>query len=209
MEIAARGWGRDHGENVIAKRDLATAEIGSFNLYSRQATYVTAESQSAKMNSPTIEIRFDSKIVLNGDYLVRVSLTKREIASLFFLLHSDTGLDDLIDEFIRVRKLHDSGPLPALPPLPFPERLLKKLDEIELSVRTTNVLRINDIVYVGDLVQKTAGELLRLASFGRRSVNEIEELLARMNLHFEMYVPAWPPENVKELSKRFSNLNPD
>jgi DNA-directed RNA polymerase subunit alpha len=85
--------------------------------------------------------------------------------------------------------------------LPFDKNLLRKVDELELSVRSQNCLKNDNIVYIGDLVCKTEGEMLKTPNFGRKSLNEIKEVLANMGLRFGMEVEAWPPENIEELSK--------
>ena len=93
----------------------------------------------------------------------------------------------------------------AIPELPFNPALLKKVDELELSVRSANCLKNDNIVYIGDLIQKTEAEMLRTPNFGRKSLNEIKEVLAQMGLHLGMEVPDWPPENIEELAKRFED----
>ena len=80
--------------------------------------------------------------------------------------------------------------------------LLRKVDELELSVRSANCLKNDNLVYIGDLIQKTESEMLRTPNFGRKSLNEIKEVLAQMGLHLGMEIPAWPPENIEELAKR-------
>ena len=80
--------------------------------------------------------------------------------------------------------------------------LLKKVDELELSVRSANCLKNDNIVYIGDLVQKTEPEMLRTPNFGRKSLNEIKEVLKMMSLELGMDVEGWPPENIEELVKR-------
>ncbi|HYM99563.1 MAG TPA: DNA-directed RNA polymerase subunit alpha [Aestuariivirgaceae bacterium] len=89
------------------------------------------------------------------------------------------------------------------PELEFNAALLKKVDELELSVRSANCLKNDNIVYIGDLIQKTEAEMLRTPNFGRKSLNEIKEVLAQMGLHLGMEVPNWPPENIDELAKKF------
>ena len=89
--------------------------------------------------------------------------------------------------------------------LPFNRNLLRKVDELELSVRSANCLKNDNIVYIGDLVQKSEAEMLRTPNFGRKSLNEIKEVLAQMGLHLGMEVPGWPPENIDELAKRFED----
>ena len=91
------------------------------------------------------------------------------------------------------------------PDLPFNPALLKKVDELELSVRSANCLKNDNIVYIGDLIQKTEGEMLRTPNFGRKSLNEIKEVLATMGLSLGMDVPNWPPENIEDLAKKFED----
>lgn len=86
--------------------------------------------------------------------------------------------------------------------LPFNKNLLKKVEELELSVRSANCLKNDAIVYIGDLVLKTEAEMLRTPNFGRKSLNEIKEVLAKMGLHLGMDVPEWPPENIDELARK-------
>lgn len=86
--------------------------------------------------------------------------------------------------------------------LPFNKNLLRKVDELELSVRSANCLKNDNIVYIGDLVQKTEQEMLRTPNFGRKSLNEIKEVLAQMGLHLGMEIPSWPPENIDEMARR-------
>ena len=89
--------------------------------------------------------------------------------------------------------------------LEFNPLLLKKVDELELSVRSANCLKNDNIVYIGDLIQKTEAEMLRTPNFGRKSLNEIKEVLSGMGLHLGMEVEDWPPENIEELAKRFED----
>jgi DNA-directed RNA polymerase subunit alpha len=87
----------------------------------------------------------------------------------------------------------------------FNAALLKKVDELELSVRSANCLKNDNIVYIGDLIQKTEGEMLRTPNFGRKSLNEIKEVLASLGLHLGMDVPDWPPDNIEELARKFED----
>ncbi|MEO1328230.1 MAG: DNA-directed RNA polymerase subunit alpha [Pseudomonadota bacterium] len=83
--------------------------------------------------------------------------------------------------------------------------LLKKVDELELSVRSANCLKNDNIVYIGDLIQKTEAEMLRTPNFGRKSLNEIKEVLSGMGLHLGMDVSDWPPENIEDLAKKYED----
>ena len=89
--------------------------------------------------------------------------------------------------------------------LPFNRNLLRKVEELELSVRSANCLKNDNIVYIGDLVLKTESEMLRTPNFGRKSLNEIKEVLEEMELHLGMVVPEWPPENIEELAQKLED----
>ena len=89
--------------------------------------------------------------------------------------------------------------------LPFNRNLLRKVDELELSVRSANCLKNDNIVYIGDLVQKSENDMLRTPNFGRKSLNEIKEVLENMGLGLGMDVEGWPPENIEEMAKRLDD----
>jgi DNA-directed RNA polymerase subunit alpha len=89
--------------------------------------------------------------------------------------------------------------------LPFNPNLLRKVDELELSVRSANCLKNENIIYIGDLVQKSEHEMLRTPNFGRKSLNEIREVLETMGLTLGMIIPNWPPENIEELTKKLED----
>lgn len=111
-------------------------------------------------------------------------------------------LQDQLQLFITFEEPQLAAPSRRRPELPFNPNLLRKVDELELSVRSANCLKNDNIVYIGDLVQKTEAELLRTPNFGRKSLNEIKEVLAQMGLHLGMEVPGWPPENIEELARK-------
>ena len=89
--------------------------------------------------------------------------------------------------------------------LPFDKNMLKKVDELELSVRSQNCLRNANIVFVGDLVTRSEPEMLKTANFGRKSLNELKEVLASLGLKFGIEVAEWPPKSIEELSKKYEN----
>ncbi len=83
----------------------------------------------------------------------------------------------------------------------FNKNLLKTIDELELSVRSYNCLKNENIIYVGDLVSKSEAEMLKTANFGRKSLNELKDNLKAMGLGFGMKLVNWPPKNMDELLK--------
>jgi DNA-directed RNA polymerase subunit alpha len=114
-------------------------------------------------------------------------------------------LQDQLSVFVNFEEPQAAGRADEDGDIEFNPLLLKKVDELELSVRSANCLKNDNIVYIGDLIQKTEAEMLRTPNFGRKSLNEIKEVLAQMGLHLGMEVPGWPPENIEELAKRFED----
>jgi DNA-directed RNA polymerase subunit alpha len=110
-------------------------------------------------------------------------------------------LQDQLSLFIGFDDAEDEKP-EEVDTLPFHANLLKKVDELELSVRSHNCLKNENIVYIGDLVSKTENQMLKTPNFGRKSLNEIRDLLSNLGLRFGMEVSNWPPENVEELAKK-------
>jgi hypothetical protein len=91
---------------------------------------------------------------------------------------------------------------------PFDPLLLKKVDAVfpNLSVRAAFALRNEDIIYIGDLVQKHEDEMLRGLNFGRKLLYEVKEALATLGLQLNTKVPDWPsPENIENLAKCFED----
>lgn len=115
-------------------------------------------------------------------------------------------LQDQLQLFINFEESKIEKKEEAKPDLPFSPYLLKKVYDLdELSVRATNCLKNDNIVYVGDLVQKTEAEMLKTPNFGRKSLNEIKEKLAKIGLRFGMEVQGWPPENIEELARKYED----
>jgi DNA-directed RNA polymerase subunit alpha len=111
-------------------------------------------------------------------------------------------LQDQLQSFINFDEPEIQQDQDSAEKLSFNSNLLKKVEELELSVRSANCLKNDNIIYIGDLVQKTESEMLRTPNFGRKSLNEIKEVLTQMELNLGMSVLDWPPENIDELAKK-------
>jgi DNA-directed RNA polymerase subunit alpha len=111
-------------------------------------------------------------------------------------------LQDQLQVFVNFEEPEEARGKEEGEELPFNRNLLRKVDELELSVRSANCLKNDNIVYIGDLVQKSESDMLRTPNFGRKSLNEIKEVLSTMGLHLGMQVEGWPPENIDELMKK-------
>jgi len=114
-------------------------------------------------------------------------------------------LQDQLSVFVNFEEPEQGTRADVDDDLEFNPVLLKKVDELELSVRSANCLKNDNIVYIGDLIQKTEAEMLRTPNFGRKSLNEIKEVLSGMGLHLGMELVDWPPENIDELAKKYED----
>jgi len=141
--------------------------------------------------------------ILDYDKLTMSLETNGSITPEDALAFSARIVQDQLEVFVNFEEPKKEAEAPSIPELAFNPALLKKVDELELSVRSANCLKNDNIVYIGDLIQKSEAEMLRTPNFGRKSLNEIKEVLASMGLHLGMEVPGWPPENIDDLAKRF------
>ena len=139
---------------------------------------------------------------LDYDKLVMNVETDGSIAAEDAIAYAARIFQDQLSMFINFDEPKKVEQKPQAIEPEFNKNLLKKVDELELSVRSMNCLKNDNIVYIGDLVQKTEPEMLRTPNFGRKSLNEIKEVLNSMSLYLGMEIPNWPPDNIAELSKK-------
>jgi DNA-directed RNA polymerase subunit alpha len=143
--------------------------------------------------------------VLDYDKLAVQVQTDGSITAESAIAYAARTLQDQLQVFVNFDEPKERVADEEKPDLAFNPVLLKKVDELELSVRSANCLKNDNIVYIGDLIQKTEGEMLRTPNFGRKSLNEIKAVLAQMGLHLGMEVDGWPPENIEDLAKRYED----
>jgi DNA-directed RNA polymerase subunit alpha len=143
--------------------------------------------------------------ILNYDKLTMEIETDGSVAPDDAVAYAARILQDQLNVFVNFAEPERPTAQESVPELEFNPALLKKVDELELSVRSANCLKNDNIVYIGDLIQKSEAEMLRTPNFGRKSLNEIKEVLASMGLHLGMDVPNWPPENIEDLAKRYED----
>jgi DNA-directed RNA polymerase subunit alpha len=107
----------------------------------------------------------------------------------------------LVDQLVVFAQLEgtqatgDSAPnrSPAVDPM-----LMRPVDDLELTVRSANCLKAENIYYIGDLIQRTENELLKTPNLGRKSLNEIKDVLAARGLTLGMKLDNWPPAGLEK-----------
>ena len=157
-----------------------------------------------KKVSYTIENAREGKS-LDYDKLVMKVETDGSISAEDAVAYAARIFQDQLSLFVNFDEPAEIEKKPQTTELEFNKNLLKKVDELELSVRSMNCLKNDNIIYIGDLVQKSEPEMLRTPNFGRKSLNEIKEVLNSMSLFLGMEIPNWPPENIIELSKKLED----
>ena len=184
------GKGYVMAEN-IAKEDMPMGTIFIDALFNPVKT-VSYRVENARVGNATDYDKLILDISTNGTISPRNSLAvAAKILQTQFQFFVNLDVENV--DFIKEQK-DSSEP-------EFNRHLLKTIEELELSVRSYNCLRNENIAYVGDLVMRTEAEMLKTANFGRKSLNELKENLKSMNLSFGMKMQNWPPKNMEDLVK--------
>jgi DNA-directed RNA polymerase subunit alpha len=160
--------------------------------------------------SPVTRVSYDVQPTREGQVLDYDKLTMKietdgSITPDDAVAYSARILQDQLSVFVNFDEPESASRQEEEDELEFNPLLLKKVDELELSVRSANCLKNDNIVYIGDLIQKTEAEMLRTPNFGRKSLNEIKEVLTGMGLHLGMDIIDWPPDNIEELAKKYED----
>ena len=151
---------------------------------------VAIEVQSARVEQRTDLDRLVVDIETNGtidpkDAIQRSAGILRDQLSSFVDLDQSVGAESPVEY------------APEEPP--FDPILVRPVDELELTVRSANCLKAENIYLIGDLIQRTEVELLKTPNLGKKSLTEIKDVLATRGLSLGMRLDNWPPENIEEL----------
>lgn len=138
--------------------------------------------QQTDLDKLTLEVWTDGSVVPEDAVAYAAKIIKEQIS--IFINFDETNEPDVEEEEEEIQS--------------FNEHLLKPVDELELSVRSQNCLQNANIKYIGDLVQKSEGEMLKTKNFGRKSLKEIKDLLESMGLELGMKIDGWPPVELRD-----------
>jgi len=196
MEITLAS-GRGYVPASVNATDLPLGTIPVDSIYSPILNVASNVSQTRVGQSTDFD-KLELTVKTNGSmspedaiaYAARILTDQLTV----FINFEDPTQTNLVPEEEKVKDI-----------LPFDPKLLKHVDELELSVRATNCLKNDKINWLGELVQKTENDMLKTPNFGRKSLNEIKAQLEAMGLSLGMEVPGWPPENVAELAKKYED----
>jgi DNA-directed RNA polymerase subunit alpha len=164
---------------------------------------IPVDSVFAPVRKVTYEVE-DTRVgqITDYDKLILAVDTNGSVTPEDAVAYAARILQDQLQVFINFEEPKQEAHGEEKQDLPFNRNLLRKVEELELSVRSANCLKNDNIIYIGDLVEKSESDMLRTPNFGRKSLNEIKEVLTNMGLHLGMDVEGWPPENIEELVKK-------
>ena len=172
--------------DIIALAESEDTEVGSLKI---DASYSPIKKVSYSVENARVENRTDlDKLILevetNGkidpEEIVRLAAT---ILQRQLMAFAELGFETEEPE---------EDETPPVDPI-----MLRPVDELELTVRSANCLKVEKIHYIGDLVTRKESDLLRTPNLGRKSLNEIKEVLAARGLSFGLELENWPPSNVE------------
>ena len=187
--------------NVETGKGYVSAEVAE------DESKIIGEIKLDAMFSPVVKVSYkveNSRVgqVTDYDKLIFEVETNGVISPDDAIALASRILQDQLQPFINFDEPEVTPDQSQVEKLSFNSNLLKKVEELELSVRSANCLKNDNIIYIGDLVQKSESEMLRTPNFGRKSLNEIKEVLTGMSLYLGMEIPNWPPDNIAEMSKK-------
>ena len=154
------------------------------------ANYCPIRRYVYEVESARVEQRTDL------DRLVIDLETNGTIAPEVALMNASNLICECMDNIIDKEEISERVSAPVAPPMPDPV-LMQPVEDLELTVRSANCLKAESIIYIGDLVQRTEVELLKTPNLGKKSLNEIKDVLAQRNLSLVMRVANWPPPGLR------------
>lgn len=189
---------RGRGYEPATQRELEGAEDRPIGKLPIDASYspvrrVAIEVQSARVEQRTDLDRLVIDLETNGTIDPKEAI-QRSAAILRDQLSSFVALEGTVPSDHQVLETRDESPYDPI--------LLRPVDDLELTVRSANCLKAENIYLIGDLIQRTEVELLKTPNLGKKSLTEIKDVLATRGLSLGMRLENWPPENIAELSIR-------
>ena len=177
--------GRGYHTAVSRKKDDETSSVGVIRL---DASYSPVRQVSYDVEAARVELRTDlDKLIftLETDGTVDPEQSIRAAATILY---------DQISVFVDLKVEPEQPPEPEEPPID--PILLRPVDDLELTVRSANCLKAENIFYIGDLVQRDESELLKTPNLGKKSLTEIKDVLAQNGLSLGTKLEVWPPASL-------------
>lgn len=179
-----RGYSAANTRSVAEDDDRA---IGQLYL---DASFSPVRLVTYSVESARVENRTDlDKLIIDVD-------TNGTLEAEDAIKYAATILSDQLTSFVDFTFIEESVSEPKLPAVD--PALLQAIDDLDLTVRSANCLKAENIYYVGDLIQRTEMELLKTPNLGKKSLTEIKEVLASKGLSLGMHLDNWPPASLEQ-----------
>ena len=192
MKIRVR---RGRGYEPVSVRKLNSEQslvVGALQL---DASYSPIVKVAYQVESTRVEQR------TNLDKLVIELETNGTVDPEQTIKMAATILHDQLSVFVDFEKVNDQVAEEEVEVVEiFDPVLLRPVDDLELTVRSANCLKAENIFYIGDLIQRTEVELLKTPNLGKKSLTEIKDILALKGLSLGMRLENWPPDNLADQS---------
>ena len=186
--VVKEGIGYEPATRV--QNDEESRSIGSLVL---DASYCPVRRVSYEVESARVEQRTNlDKLILSIDTDGSISAEKAVQMAARILIEQMAVFVD----FEMSAPVEEESEEEKLNPI-----LLKPIDELELTVRSANCLKAENIQYIGDLIQRTEVDLLKTPNLGKKSLNEIKAVLAEMGLNFGVRIDNWPPASIRTVER--------
>lgn len=185
---------RGRGYEPAATRDSAAGEDRPIGHLQLDASFSPVLRVAYSVEAARVEQRTDL------DRLVMDVYTNGTIDPEDAIRRAATILQSQLQTFVYLVETTGEGAEPEEPEAPAIDPiLLRPVDDLELTVRSANCLKAENIFLIGDLIQRTEVELLKTPNLGKKSLNEIKDVLAARGLSLGVRLEDWPPENIEEL----------
>jgi DNA-directed RNA polymerase subunit alpha len=187
---------RGRGYEPVTQRELDTGEDRPIGKLPLDASYSPIRRVAIDVQSARVEQRTDL------DRLVIDLETNGTIDPKGAVQQAAGILRDQLSSFVALEgtQREETGGEAVPEPPPIDPILLRPVDDLELTVRSANCLKAENIYLIGDLIQRTEVELLKTPNLGKKSLTEIKDVLATRGLSLGMRLENWPPENIDELA---------
>jgi len=173
--------------NTRQSEDDEERVIGQLYL---DASYSPVNMVTYEVESARVENRTDlDRLILDVD-------TDGTLEAEDAIKYASTILSDQLSSFVDFTVIEEKVEEPEEAPIA-PE-LLQAIDELDLTVRSANCLKAENIYYVGDLIQRSEMELLKTPNLGKKSLTEIKDVLASKGLSLGMHLDSWPPASLEQ-----------
>jgi len=187
---------RGRGYEPVSQRELEGGEERPIGKLPLDASFSPIRRVAIDVQSARVEQRTDL------DRLVIDLETNGTIDPKAAVQQAAAILRDQLGSFVALERTpYDETGVSAEPEKPvFDPMLLRPVDDLELTVRSANCLKAENIYLIGDLIQRTEVELLKTPNLGKKSLTEIKDVLAIRGLSLGSRLENWPPENIDELA---------